>query len=464
MQPIAVIDLGSNSVRMSVSTADSVGKWETLLKLRETVRLGQGMEDGYLRPEAMERVLEALCRFRLAAESMGCGEIVATATQAVRIAKNREDFLAEARSRAGIDFRVLSGEEEANYSFLAVRETLPIDSGLLFDTGGGSTEIILVKNRRLVRSISTPCGAVMLSDRFSPAESEALYAEVKRIIGGIDWLSEAEGLPLYGIGGSARTLGSLYKRKAVSNSELNGMEITPKAIDAIYRRIEQTPVSERAAIEGMDASRADVILAGLTPMKVMADMLKSPKLILCSYGVKEGVFFERKNAIIKKKPTLNIVLVEPEIPQNTGNIARTCAAIGAGLHLVKPLGFEISDKNLKRAGLDYWYLLDISFYENLDDFFERTRGGRYVYATTKAPKMYCEESYAEGDYILFGKETKGLPEELLKEHTERCVRIPMTEGARSLNLGNSVAVIAYEAMRQTGFGNLKEASDYLENN
>lgn len=463
MKPIAVIDLGSNSVRMSVNTVGEDGKWQNLLKLRETVRLGQGMENGMLRPESMERVVSALERFRMAAASLDCDDIVATATQAVRIAKNREDFLTLARERAGIEFRVLSGEEEARYSFIAVRDTLPIDSGVLFDTGGGSTEIILVKNRELVCSVSTPCGAVMMTERFLGRPQSELYDEVFSIISAAaPWLSEAKGLPLYGIGGSARTLGSLYEKKPITNKELNGLEISSAAVRWIYSNIEETPVGERSEIPGMDKSRADVILAGLTPVRVLLDMIDSPKLILCAYGVKEGVFFEKKDEIIKKEPTLNIVLVEPEIPQNTGNIARTCAAIGAALHLVKPLGFEISDKNLKRAGLDYWYLLDVYYYENLDDFFARTEGGRYFYATTKAPKIYAEAEFKKGDYILFGKETKGLPEELLKAGLDRCIRIPMINGARSLNLGNSAAVVAYEAMRQLDFPGLKTESEYLE--
>ena len=147
---------------------------------------------------------------------------------------------------------------------------------------------------------------------------------------------------------------------------------------------------------------------------------------------------------------LNIVLVEPEIPQNTGNIARTCAATGCVLHLVEPLGFAIDDKRMKRAGLDYWHLLDVRMYKNLDEFFEKNPDGRYFYATTKAPHAY----------LMFGKETRGLPEALLIEHPERCVRIPMREGARSLNLSNSVAVIVFEALRQTGFENLRLAGPF----
>lgn len=151
----------------------------------------------------------------------------------------------------------------------------------------------------------------------------------------------------------------------------------------------------------------------------------------------------------------HVVLVEPEIPQNTGNIARTCAATGSKLHIVKPMGFEIDDKKLKRAGLDYWHLLGVQYYENLEEFFEKTKGARYFYATTKAPHTYAEAEFHDGDYILFGKETKGLPEELLHEKKEDCIRIPMIEEARSLNLSNSVAIVVYEALRQTGFEYLK---------
>lgn len=155
----------------------------------------------------------------------------------------------------------------------------------------------------------------------------------------------------------------------------------------------------------------------------------------------------------------NIVLVEPEIPQNTGNIARTCAATGSRLHIVKPMGFEIDDKKLKRAGLDYWHLLGVTYYENLADFFEKTKGGRYFYSTTKAQNTYADADFAENDYILFGKETKGLPEELLYESPERCIRIPMISEARSLNLSNAVAIVVYEALRQTGFDKLKEIGE-----
>ena len=151
---------------------------------------------------------------------------------------------------------------------------------------------------------------------------------------------------------------------------------------------------------------------------------------------------------------LNIVLVEPEIPANTGNIARTCAATKSQLHLIKPLGFSIDDKHLKRAGLDYWHLLDVKIYENLDEFFEKNADGRFFYLTTKAPRSYLEAEFCDGDFLLFGKETKGLPEEMLYRNEERCIRIPMREEARSLNLSNAVAIVTYEALRQLDFEGL----------
>lgn len=151
---------------------------------------------------------------------------------------------------------------------------------------------------------------------------------------------------------------------------------------------------------------------------------------------------------------LNIVLVEPEIPQNTGNIARTCAATGARLHLVEPMGFKVDDKKLKRAGLDYWHLLDITYYSSLDDFLEKTNGGKYFLFTTKALNRHSDVEYPDGAYLIFGKETAGLPEEFIMQYPENAVRIPMIDEARSLNLSNAVAIGVYETLRQWDYPEL----------
>lgn len=153
---------------------------------------------------------------------------------------------------------------------------------------------------------------------------------------------------------------------------------------------------------------------------------------------------------------LNIVLVEPEIPQNTGNIARSCVLTRSTLHLVKPLGFSVDDRQLKRAGLDYWQYLDIMYYENLNELYDKYPGARYFYASTKAKNIYTNIQYQAGDFLVFGKESAGLPRDLIERNMDQCIRIPMVkESLRSLNLSNSVNIIMFEALRQLNFPEMK---------
>ena len=153
---------------------------------------------------------------------------------------------------------------------------------------------------------------------------------------------------------------------------------------------------------------------------------------------------------------LNIVLVEPEIPQNCGNIARTCAATGCRLHLIRPLGFDISEKAVRRAGLDYWHMVEVKDYDSLDDFFSKNDVRQMWCLSTKAPRCYAEAAFEDGDYLFFGKETKGLPEDFLEAHRDSCIRIPMRSEARSLNLSNAVAITVFEALRQLDFPHLQD--------
>jgi len=152
---------------------------------------------------------------------------------------------------------------------------------------------------------------------------------------------------------------------------------------------------------------------------------------------------------------LNIVLVEPEIPQNTGNIVRTCAATKSILHLVRPLGFEVTDKHLKRAGLDYWYLTEIHYYDSIEEVFEKFKQSNFYFLSTKAKQIYSKAEFNDGDFLVFGKETKGLKESLLKVYYDKTLRIPMCDESRSLNLSNTVAIVVYEALRQLNFNSLK---------
>ena len=148
---------------------------------------------------------------------------------------------------------------------------------------------------------------------------------------------------------------------------------------------------------------------------------------------------------------LHIVLVEPEIPSNTGNISRTCAITGAPLHLIRPLGFSTDDKMLKRAGLDYWQYLDLSYHDSIEELWAKYPGARFFYCSTHAEKSYSEAEFRDGDFLVFGKETAGLPKKLLSEHMDEAIRIPMGDGQRSLNLSNAVAIVLYEALRQNAF-------------
>ncbi len=152
---------------------------------------------------------------------------------------------------------------------------------------------------------------------------------------------------------------------------------------------------------------------------------------------------------------LNIVLLEPEIPSNTGNIGRTCVATGTRLHLIEPLGFRLNEKAIQRAGMDYWKDLDVTTYLNYEDFLAKNPGAKIYMATTKARKLYTEVQYEEDCFIMFGKESAGIPEEILVKHPDTAVRIPMNEDIRSLNLANSVAIVLYEALRQQGFANMQ---------
>lgn len=162
---------------------------------------------------------------------------------------------------------------------------------------------------------------------------------------------------------------------------------------------------------------------------------------------------------------LNIVLVEPEIPQNAGNIARTAAVTGSKLHLVRPLGFEVSDKYLKRAGLDYWHLVDIFYYDSIEEVMDKFYNGEnFWFFSTKAKNIHSEVKYKDGDFLVFGKETKGLPEDLLKKHYDECVRLPMREETRSLNLSNSVCVGVYEVLRQLNYAGLKTEGEIPSHN
>lgn len=295
----AVIDLGSNSIRMSVNTVEKGGTWRVLKKLRETVRLSEGMTgDNFLKEEAMSRVISAVKFFCEVAKEYKCVSVAAVATAALRNAANKKLFLSRVKAEAGLDFQIISGEEEAYFSYLAVRETVGITDGVIYDTGGGSTEITLVKNGEVVHSTSLPLGAVILTEKFLKSTQMQMYKYAASYIGAISWLDECEGLPLYGIGGSARAMALLHKK---GESPEDGIRIPYHNVAKIYQNIFNTPREKRSDISGMEKERADIILAGLTPVKILMDMTGSPEVRVCASGVKEGVFFRMKNEVVSNE-------------------------------------------------------------------------------------------------------------------------------------------------------------------
>lgn len=301
-QRIAVIDLGSNSVRITINLLHDNGEWEVLMKKRSTVRLSEGMGiDKILKEDAMCRVIEALKEFCTLAKLDSCQTIVAIATAAVRNAVNRDIFIERVNRETGIRFDIISGEDEAYYSYLAVTQSLPVKNGLVFDTGGGSTELIMIKNGHMVHTASLPLGAVTLSEQFRGRSQAEMYRYVVMMLGSIDWIDEAAGLDLYGVGGSAKTLGTLALKELKSVEEIHGLAVSYSKVSTIYQKVYSTPITLRQNIPGMDKSRADIILGGIMPMKALMDMLGSKKCTVCSHGVKEGVFFRVREEILKNE-------------------------------------------------------------------------------------------------------------------------------------------------------------------
>ena len=293
----AIIDLGSNAVRMSINALCENGQWKNVENVRSTVRLAEGMSsDNCLKKDAMDRVIEAVKEFNKKAKEYNCQSVAAIATAALRNAANREQFLKRMSEEAGMDFEVISGEDEAYYSYMAVKNTIGITDGVIFDTGGGSTEIILVKKGELIKSTSLPLGAVVLTEKMASMSEMKIYRYVASSISTISWIEECDGVPLYGIGGSARTLAMLYKEKILKYNEIDGVKIPYHEVSRIYHNVFKTPSEMRKGIKGMDVNRADIIFAGLTPAKALMDITGSGCIHVCSAGVKEGVFYNMVNS------------------------------------------------------------------------------------------------------------------------------------------------------------------------
>lgn len=305
MRHFGVIDLGSNSARLSVWQINEDSSVKQVLKLKEMVRLSEGMgEDRVLQEPAMVRTIQALVGFKKQYEGMHDLTLEAYATAATRMAANQKEFLKRVKKAVGVDIKVIPGTKEAELDFLGVINTLPIQNALIMDTGGASTELILVQNRKLQHLISIPFGSVNLSERYlhgdtvSAAELFDVITSVNRIFNGIWWLKKAQNLPIVALGGSNRTLAKIQRRKdAVANFEdIHGYRMSTEQVNAIFKQVISSSLEERKAIGGLAKYRADIIVGGLVPVVMMIRFLDSDRLTFSQYGLREGALYQHLEA------------------------------------------------------------------------------------------------------------------------------------------------------------------------
>ncbi|CAM3105181.1 Ppx/GppA family phosphatase [Leuconostoc rapi] len=303
MTVIAVIDLGSNSVRMTVSRYHRDGSYEVLARFQEMVRLSEGMgPNKVLQPEAISRAMIVLNKFKqaLSAYQVNKLEVYAVATAAVRQASNQGEFLAAFKETMGFDLRVLAGEEEAHFDYVGVINTLPINDALILDTGGASSEIILVRNQQAVHAVSLPVGAVNISETYLGTDKilaselfEAIVA-LRQLFGDIAWLHESKNMPVIALGGSNRTLAKISRKKEkIQDMAVHGYHLNIQEVASIYGNILKKDLDGRKKMPGLAKERGDIIVGGLLPLVELLLFTEGQQVIFSQSGLREGVLFEQ---------------------------------------------------------------------------------------------------------------------------------------------------------------------------
>ncbi len=305
MKHYGVIDLGSNSARLSVWAIADDGGIKQLLKLKEMVRLSEGMgEARVLQEPAMARTLTALEGFKAQYDDLENLTLEAYATAATRMATNQKAFLKRVKQAIGVDLQVIPGTKEAELDYTGVINTLPIQNALIMDTGGASTELILVQNRKLQHLISIPFGSVNLTERFLPKDVVSagelfdLITAVNRIFNSIWWLRKAQNLPIVALGGSNRTLAKIQRRKdkAADFEDIHGYRMATDQVNAIFKEVVDADLETRKAIPGLAKYRADIIIGGMVPVVMMIRYLDSDRLTFSQYGLREGALYQHLEA------------------------------------------------------------------------------------------------------------------------------------------------------------------------
>lgn len=297
----AIVDLGSNSVRMIIMQVNEDGSYRMIDQVKAMVRLSQGMgPEGLLKEAAIKRTIEALSLFNKLMKVHEADHTFLVATAAVRLAKNQQEFLLRVSSETGLEFRVITGEEEAFYAYLGVINTIYIENCLIIDIGGASTEIILVENRSLKEAISLPFGAVSLTETYlnggktaTAAELKALEKFIKDKLKNVEWLQKSKGLPLVGLGGTIRTLAKIDRKKiGFPLSSLHNYQMDRNEVIDAYNQVINKDLNEIKKVAGITKDRADIIVGGLAPVKILIEYLKIEKLVISGNGVREGLFYE----------------------------------------------------------------------------------------------------------------------------------------------------------------------------
>lgn len=388
---IAIIDLGSNSVRMLIMKVYENGAYKVIDYVKEMVRLSEDMGDEMiLKPIAIKRTIDALIYFRKIIKDYKIDKVISIATAAVRNSNNQQIFLERVKKETGLDMKVISGEDEAYYDYLGVINTIQIEDCVIVDIGGASTEIILVRNRKIKELTSLPYGAVLLTDRFLKNNTDSLenINDLEEFISekleNITWLKDIKDIkdiPIIGLGGSIRTLAKIHKKNiACPIGILHNYQITHKEVLEIYENVTNVNLDERKKIPGIKKERADIIVGGLAPIKVLMDYLNGEKLIVSGNGLREGLFFED----YMKDFHNNAELIDDVLHHSVENVLKNFDANMDDCYIVQKLALDIFDKTIDvhTFGVEEKKILSVSalMYDigkNVD-FYNRYRHGFYL--------------------------------------------------------------------------------------
>lgn len=361
---VAILDLGSNSIRVVVMSIDSNGSYKMIDQFKDMVKLSEGMsEDKLLKDFAMDRTMEALKLFKNMIQSHQVTQTIALATAAVRNAQNGSEFLDRIYKETGFRFQVITGEEEAYLDYLGVINTIAIDDCIIIDTGGGSTELVLVENRIIQNSISLPFGAVTLSEIYleeedSKSELKKVESFMKNLYKSIPWLKGKEGLLVVGLGGSIRTLGKIYKRKENKNKQpLHNLYLSSEDAKSIVDNVWSMKKADRKEIPGLGKDRVDTIAGGLVPLKALLSYVKADGLIISGNGLREGAFYR----YYLEKNTLDEYIVDDVLQHSIHNLMLKYDMDIGHSELVKKLSMDLFYQLLDLHGIEERYdrLLEI---------------------------------------------------------------------------------------------------------